>query len=223
MTLFINLYRHHVRTACSVLFVGTLAACGGGGGSPTEGPAQPGPSETEEEVPRTVSGLRGGAEDLLSIWAPGGVANYTTLASVPSSGSATYDGFVYGELSDEDVVDSLVGRLSLDVTFAADDFTFGGSATDFVDQNDALLNGTLAVSGGSFNRDGNPASDATLRGIGLSGTLEDSDDTTWTVGIQLEGDFLGSTADAVGGEAIGRVTAGSTALDFDGGFVAAQE
>lgn len=223
MTQLTYLHRNHVRTVCSVLFVGVLAACGGGGGSPTEGPAQPGPSEADEEVPRTVTGLGGGAEDLLSVWAPGGVANYTALASVPSTGTATYDGFVYGELSDEDVVDSLVGRLTLDVTFTANDFAFGGSATDFVDQNDALLSGTLGVSGGTFNRDGNPASDATLRGIGLSGTLEDSDNTAWTVGIQLEGDFLGPSADAIGGEAIGRVTAGSTAFDFDGGFVAAQE
>ncbi|MEL6570585.1 MAG: hypothetical protein AAFQ64_02935 [Pseudomonadota bacterium] len=216
--------RNHVRTVCSVFLAGVLTACGGGGGgSPTEGPVQPGPSETDEAVPRTVAGLRDGAEDLLNIWAPGGVTNYTALANVPSSGSATYDGFIYGELSDESVVDSLVGRLSIDVTFAADDFAFGGLASDFVDQDDTALNGTLTVSGGSFNRDGNPASDATLRGIGLNGTLEDSDNTTWTVGIQLEGDFLGPSADAVGGEAIGRVTAGSTALDFDGGFVAAQE
>ncbi len=208
---------------CAMFFLCALAACGGGGGGgPTEGPTQSGPSSTVQDVPRTVSGLRGGAEDLLDDWAPNGVPNYATLATVPSTGSATYDGFVYGELSDDTVVDSLVGRLSLDVSFGADDFSFGGSATDFVDQNDAELSGTLAISGGSFDRDGNPANDATLRGIGLSGTLVDGNDTDWTVGIQLEGDFLGSTANAVGGEAIGRVTAGTTALDFDGGFVAEQ-
>lgn len=203
--------------ACAALL--TLAACGGGGGpSVTEDPT-PGPANLNVETPRTVTGLRGGAVALLDIWAPNGIANYTGLASVPSTGSATYEGFIFGELSEEAVVDSLAGRLTLEATFDANDITFGGSATDFVDQQDAPIDGTLQVSGGTFNREGNPASDATLRGVAVAGTLEDGDGTQMVVGVQLEGDFLGTTANAIGGEAIGRVTIGSTTQDFDGGFV----
>jgi len=206
-----------------------LAACGGGGGGGggtttpvTQDPEIPGPSTPDPEVPRTTTGLRGGATDLLGSWAPEGVADYTTLAVVPASGSAAYAGYLYGDLStgEGDVTDTLAGRLTLQVAFGAETATFTGSASDFVDGRDDTLSGTLTVSGGSFNRDGNPSADATLRGIAVDGTLQDGDGTDWAVGVRLEGDFLGETAEAVGGEAIGRVTVGGTALDFDGGFIA---
>ncbi len=216
------------------LILGMLAACGGGGGGGggtgtgggsteiTQDPVIPGPSAPAVVVPRTNDGLRSAATDLLEERAAGGVADYASLGAVPASGSASYAGFVYGDLSINggDATDSLVGRLTLEVDFGADTADFSGSTTDFVDARDHVLTGTLAVSGGSFNRNGNPASDATLRGIAVDGTLQDGDGIDWVVGIRLEGDFLGDSADAVGGEAIGRVTVGSTAQDFDGGFIA---
>ena len=211
----------HLRTIGALVFAAALSGCGGGGSAVTQGPDS-GPANSELDVPRTVSGLRGGAEALLDIWTPNGFASYTPLAVVPSTGAATYDGYIFGDLSDDAVVDSLVGRLTLEATFGASDVSFGGSATDFVDQQDAPLNGTLQVSGGSFNRDGNPASDATLRGITVAGTLQDNAGTSMIVGVQLEGDFLGSSADAIGGEAIGRVTIGTASQDFDGGFIVAE-
>lgn len=211
--------------ACALL--GLLAACGGGGGgtSPTtQDPVLPGPSTPDNPVPRTTTGLRGAAIDLLDDWVPNDVATYTALAAVPTTGSAAYSGFVYGDLSnDRDAVtDSLIGRLSLNVAFSAASAGFTGSATGFVDSQDDPLSGSLAVSGGALNRNGNSASDATVRGIALAGVLRDGGNLAYDVGIQLEGDFLGTTAQAIGGEAIGRVSVGGDSQNFDGGFVAAQ-
>lgn len=216
--------RNPLSPLLATLGLTVLAACGGGGGGApvTQTPVIPGPSVPDKEVPQTNDGLRGAATDLLGDWTQGGVADYTSLAVVPASGSAAYAGYLYGDLSISggDTTDSLVGRLTLAVDFAPQTATFSGTATDFVDARDASLTGTLDVSGGSFNRDGNPASDATLRGIAVAGTLREGDGTTWDVGMRLEGDFLGDSAEAIGGEAIGRITVGGAAQDFDGGFIA---
>lgn len=211
---------------CAAVLLISLAGCGGGGGGadPTRGPDIPGPVTPDDAAPRTVSGLRGGALDLLDVWAPSGAANYTTLSVVPTTGSATYAGFFYGDLSNNEdaVLDSVVGRLTLEVAFGATDPTFGGVARDFVDSRDDPLSGTLAISGGSLNRAGNPANDATLRGVRVAGTLRDEAGVDMVFGVQLEGDFLGAQAEAIGGEAIGRVRIGSSDQNFDGGFVAAE-
>lgn len=211
--------------AAGVLLI-LLTACGGGGGPApvTQDPVVPGPGTPENPIPRTTTGLRGAAIDLLDDWAPDDVPVYTALSVVPSTGSATYTGFVYGDLSDDSdaIADSLIGRLSLNVAFSASSAGFTGSARDFVDSRDDPLSGTLTVSGGDLNRGGNPASDATLRGITVAGVLRDGDNVAYDVGIQLEGDFLGVTAQAIGGEAIGRVSVGGEDQNFDGGFVVAK-
>ncbi len=223
MSLCVILTRQSRRVLSAGALLLPLMACGGGGGSdPLQSVERPGPTALGDDLPQTISGLRGGAEAIIDQWVPNGVPAYTTLSNVPSSGTATYDGFVYGDLSNDAVANSLIGFLTLEIGFAGD-LSFAGTATDFVDQADAPFDGTLDVSGGTFNRDGNPASDATVRGVGLSGTLVDQEDVAWTVGIQLEGDFLGVTAQAIGGEAIGRLTSGATVSDFDGGFIADDE
>jgi len=203
-----------------------LAACGGGGGSgeAARDPVIPGPSTPDDAAPGTVTGPRAAATDLLDDWAPGDVPTYTALSAVPTTGGASYAGFLFGDLSDGDgtATDSLFGSLTLAVTFSASAVDFDGSATDFIDSRDDPLSGSLAVSGGTLNRSGNTASDATLRGVSVAGTLRAGDGTTLDVGVQLEGDFLGTTAEAVGGEAIGRVTVAGTSQDFDGGFIAAE-
>lgn len=201
-----------------------LAACGGGGGASSSDPVIPGPATPGTSDPDPLTGIRADATDLLSDWAPDGVPAYTALSVVPTTGAATYEGYLYGDLSTDGgaATDSLIGALRLTATFAAESVDFIGSATDFTDQRDDPLTGTLTISGGRLNRTGNPASDATLRGISVVGTLRDADGTALDLGLQLEGDFLGITAQALGGEAIGRVTVGSSSQDFDGGFIAAE-
>lgn len=197
-----------------------LAGCGGGGGSDT--PVTEEPRDEIPVVPETsTSGQRASATALLTEWAPTNPPVYTALSAIPQTGGADYTGFIYGELANDSdsITDSVIGSLTLEVGFTAAGATFTGTASDFVDEDDADLTGSLTVSGGTLNRDGNPASDATV-GANLAGTLTDTADRELAFGVQLEGDFLGSAYNAIGGAALGRVTVGSVNQDFDGGFIA---
>ena len=80
--------------------------------------------------------------------------------------------------------------------------------------------GTLAIGSGSLNRSGNPDLDATVT-ASATGTLTQGSESV-ELGTELEGDFLGSGAEAIGGAVVGVATFGSTRRDFDGGFIAAQ-
>lgn len=167
--------------------------------------------------------MRSNAISLINTWAPTSNPTYTALSSVQTSGSAVYQGYLYGDLSNtsDTVPDSLIGTLSLNAGFTASSATLTGSVTNFVDENDADLSGSLVLSGGGLNRAGNPASDATLT-VGAAGTLTDSTGQQLAIGVQLEGDFLGGAAGAIGGEVLGGVTVNGTDQNFDGGFIAAK-
>jgi len=200
-----------------------LAGCGGGGGSSSETPVTEDPDVIPIPTPvdTSTSGQRASATALLTEWAPTNPPVYTGLSAIPQTGGADYTGFIYGELANDSdsITDSVIGSLTLEVGFTAAGATFAGTASDFVDEDDADLTGSLTVSGGTLNRDGNPASDATV-GANLAGTLTDAADRELAFGVQLEGDFLGSAYNAIGGAALGRVTVGSVNQDFDGGFIA---
>lgn len=200
-----------------------LTACGGGGGSSTDIPVT-----TDPGIPNPISGPAGPSTQggrtvsaLLNDWASSTPLDYTSLSAIPATGSASYDGFLYGVLSTTGgrQTESLIGRLSLDVGFAASDINITGTASDFTANETTPLSGTLTVAGGRLNRGGNPASDATLQGVGVTGTLTGGGDTR-VFGLALEGDFLGAQADALGGDALGRVRVDGTDQNFDGGFIA---
>ena len=211
-------------TVASVMIFG-LAACGGGGGSTTEvevtiDPTVQTPTQTQT-TDTSTAGQRAAATALLDEWAPTNPPIYTNLSVIPTTGSAEYAGFVYGELSNDSdtITDSVIGSLNLEVGFNAGGASFGGSASGFVDEDDNDLAGNLTVSNGSLDRTGNPADDATI-GINLAGTLTDDADQDLVFGFALEGDFLGAEYNAVGGAALGRVTVDGVDQDFDGGFIA---
>lgn len=214
-----------LRPVLACVFLAGLAACGGGGGGGadtpvTEEPRAPTPEPTV--IDTSTDGQRAAAIGLLNTWAPTNPPVYTALSAIPTTGSADYDGYIYGELSNDsdDVADSLIGSLSLEVGFTAGGASFGGTATGFVDEDDAELTGSLTVNNGTLNRGGNPAGDATI-GITLAGTLTDTagQDLTFS-SVTLEGDFLGSAYNAIGGAALGGVTVNGVDQDFDGGFIA---
>lgn len=216
-----------VRPAVASVMLCGLAACGGGGGSTSETPPVEEPRTPTPEpilIDTSTDGQRAAAIDLLNTWAPTNPPVYTGLSAIPTTGSADYTGFIYGELANtsDDITDSVIGSLTLEVGFNAGGASFGGTASGFVDEDDNDLTGSLTVSSGTLNRDGNPANDATV-GIALSGTLTDTADRDLTFGsVALEGDFLGSAYNAIGGAALGRVTVDDVDQDFDGGFIAAQ-
>lgn len=203
-----------------------LAACGGGGAvvalPVTVDPAVI-PTPSEPTTPNTsTTGQRASATALLTAWAPTNPPAYTAVGTIPTTGGADYDGNMFGELSNasDDITNSVIGALTLEVTFNADGAGFTGNARDFVDSDDNPLGGRLAFSGGTFNRNGNPADDATVRGVSVAGTLTDDAGRALVFGLQLEGDFLGGAYNAIGGEALGSVTVAGADQDFDGGFIA---
>lgn len=199
-----------------------LAACGGGGGGdPVDDVVIPDvPGTTTPDT--STNGQRASARALLDTWAPTNPPVYTDLATIPTTGGADYAGYLFGTLSNEadSITDSVIGSLTLEANFNTGGATFSGSARDFVDSADDDLAGTLTVSGGMLNRNGNPASDATVVRVNVAGVLTDAADNDLDFGIQLEGDFLGGAYNAIGGNALGSVSTGGVDQDFDGGFIA---
>ena len=90
---------------------------------------------------------------------------------------------------------------------------------DVVDDVGNVLDGSLALGMGSFDRAGNPANDATLL-IDANGTLVDSAGRNLVVGAQLEGDFLATDHRGVGGVVLGSVMVEDVDQNLDGGFIA---
>ena len=148
---------------------------------------------------------------------------YTSLSSLPTNGTATYDGHFSGQLANttDSVTDTLIGAMTLNVGFQTNTVQVSGSARDFVDGDNNALSGQLTFSAGSLDRGGNPSSDATLR-MTASGTLTDTQGRDLVFGTRLEGDFLGAGHAAIGGEVLGSVTVNGVDQDFDGGFIAAR-
>lgn len=212
--------RHGFKIAA--LFLVTLGACGGGGGgapmvtsvAPAGPPAPSLPTlgDTQMWSDRTA---------LLDRYTDPTV--YTALSDIPTRGSASYDGYFAGELANtsDNVTDTLIGAMTLDVGFNTTSVQVSGSVSGFVDSDDNALSGQLTLTAGSLDRGGNPSSDATLM-MTASGTLTDAQGRELVMGTQLEGDFLESGYAAVGGDVLGSVRVDGVDQDFDGGFIAAR-
>jgi hypothetical protein len=214
-----------LRPAVASVMLCSLAACGGGSSSdPVEDVVIPEEDSGTTTPDTSTSGQEASAQDLLDLWAPDNAPVYTALSSIPTTGGASYAGYVFGELSNgsDDITDSVIGSLSLEASFTTGGATFSGSVSDFVDSDDTDLAGSLAISGGTLDRDGNPASDPTVVRVNVAGVLTDAADNDLDFGFQLEGDFLGSAYNAIGGNALGSVSVDGVDQDFDGGFIAEQ-
>ena len=127
-----------------------LAACGGGGSgddTPTVVDLEV-PEPTDTTTPDTsTTGQRASATALLTTWAPTNPPTYTALGTIPTTGGADYEGYVFGELanSSDDITDSVIGSLTLEATFTAGGASFSGNARDFVDSADKDLTGRLTI------------------------------------------------------------------------------
>lgn len=208
----------------------TLAACGGGGGGGDGTPMVTAPSDPTPTTPTTpTSGDVAPTSGDGAMWTARTAlltthtepTAYTSLSSLPTSGTATYDGYFSGQLANtnDNVTDTLIGAMSLDVGFRTNTVQVSGSVSDFVDSDDNALTGELTLSAGRLDRAGDPGSDATLT-MQARGTLTDAQGQNLVIGTQLEGDFLGTGHAAVGGEVLGSVQVNGADQDFDGGFIA---
>lgn len=224
---------HACRLAVGITCLAVLSACGGGGTTtgavttpatpvipaPTGGTDTP-VTTTPVTAPLTASQKRNAATTLVSQYAPSGQPVYTALSIIPTTASFTYNGYFYGDLSNrsDDVTDSLIGALQMGVKFTSTSADITGTITNFADGDNADVSGTLRLSNGTLNRNGNPNNDATLSAT-VAGTLTDGAGRKLDLGVRLEGDFLGAVPDGIGGEALGAVTIDGTSQDFDGGFI----
>ncbi len=201
----------------AVLVATVLASCGGGGQSPTETPDPP-PNPTPQTEPVA---MRSAMSDLLDFYA--NPISYTTLSQIPTTGSARYTGYLSGELSNssDTIPDSLIANLTIDVEFGATTFVASGQATNFFDDANEPVTGSLVLAVGQLDRSGNPNDDATFT-MTADGQLTTAGGDQFDISSRLEGDFLGAQHNALGGAALGRATAGGQLQDFDGSFIAAR-
>lgn len=164
--------------------------------------------------------MRSAATGLLDTYAD--PVSFTPISSIPNATTATYDGYAYGTLANtsDGVTDTLLGQLSLTIALTASNANVSGQIDNFVDDADNAVTGELDITSGTFDRNGDPDADATLT-VGFSGNLVDGGQTL-NVGGQLQGDFLGTDRQGIGGILVGSVTASGSTQAIDGGFIAAR-
>lgn len=182
-----------------------LAGCMGGGSPETEA--------TELDLKQTA------AQQMFSDF---DTIEYTDLALLPTSGSVSYEGFLSGRLSNtsDSVTDTLIGDLSVNVSFG-DSSLISGVAGGFLDDNGDALDGTIILSAGGLDRAGDPDVDATLTFEG-SGELTSASGDVLVFEADFAGDFLGEEYQGIGGEALAQVTVAGTPQSFSGAFVASR-
>ncbi len=196
----------------SILCLGSISACGGGGGG-TIVPTPP-PPPPELEIEEFVV-----AQELLTTHAD--PVTYASPDTAPTSGTAQFNGYAYGSMtnSTDTITENIIGDIRINVVFGNTSTGFTGIIENFIDEDGNAMSGSLTLSSGTFDRLGDPAADSTI-GIAVRGTITDATSQELTIGGRLEGDFLGSSTDAIGGEFLGTVSFEDTEQDLNGGFVA---
>ncbi len=190
-----------------------LGACSGGGGV--------GGTEYDKVDSATLAlrQAQANTNDLRAEFSP---IVYTDLLTIPTTGSAQYSGFISGQLSDisDDVTDGLIGELQLEIAFAETDMV-SGRATNFLDQRGNPVIGSIALTGGALNRDGDPNVDATFSFEGL-GELTDTNGRNLELDVDFDGDFLGDQNAGIGGDVMGQVNVEGATQSFGGLFIASK-
>jgi hypothetical protein len=192
--------------ATKILFTamvcGSLSACssGGSGGSSDDPP-------TFSELEAEGDVLAGQIEAL----------DYTDPSSLPTSGSAQYNGVMGVYVGDEENGGIIAGDLRLDVAFSgADPIT--GRVTNLVDQDNTRYQGQLNISGSDLDRTIDPDLEYTYV-AGLAGSVSDpADGAVYNVNGDLFGDFFGSNYSHTGGDVEGTVCSAGDCLDMYGLF-----
>lgn len=194
--------KHTIKYLALTGSVAVLAACGGSGG---------GSGSTVNTFAQMEAEARAAADGYID--PDTGALLAAERTSLPAGGTASYEGYVGGEVDGA----GLIGELSLDVAFAPlDTATITGSASNFQHETDGAFTGTLALNNANV-LPGAPGGADLLAGD-LQGNLANGG-TTYATDIALDGSFLGGTGtdtpDAIAGGAVGAV-GGSF---FDGVFI----
>lgn len=145
---------------------------------------------------------------------------YSLPASIPTSGSARYQGYVATDIAYAGVVsNAVIGNLTLDANFAND--TISGSASNFVDIAGENYSGSLAVTSGVYDRTLDPTTDFTIA-ADIRGTLTDTGAVTYAVDGEMFADFIGVNHQFIYGFVEGTVTSIDGVGTLEGGAVIAE-
>ena len=145
---------------------------------------------------------------------------YSDPAALPTTGDATYKGYIGIATYYEPV--TAIGDLELTAHFDGPG-TVTGSATNFVDDGNTHYSGTLNVTNGTIDRTANPDYpdyDYTFE-ADIGGTLSDSEDN-YLVDGYMAGDFIGNDHDYVAGYTEGTVSSSLGDDYFAGVFLGAR-
>ncbi|PUB18998.1 hypothetical protein [Yoonia sediminilitoris] len=112
-------------------------------------------------------------------------------ADIPDVGSATYDGFISGDVGGS----TLIGQLTVEAAF--DTNTIDSTATNFFHETDGAYTGDLT---GAGLLDQDPLPGVSQVSTNLDGTLSNGG-TDYATSIALEGDIIANGTDPIGGVA----------------------
>lgn len=185
-----------------VLMLSLPAACGGVTGGPV---LAPNPASFAEYT-ATDAALRASYVS----------APYADPASLPGSGSATYDGVMTLDAGLASGNLAMTGALALTAQFATS--TISGHADAFRDAANRAYTGQLSLSNGVIDRGADPNSAYTFS-ADLAGTLS-GNGATLAMTADLSGDFLDVNAQAVAGVVSGSTVSGGHRGYLYGDFVA---
>jgi hypothetical protein len=190
------------------LCLGLLAGCGGGGDEGDED------RPSRSEMLTLARNLGEASEEL----------DYTDPESLPTTGSAEYDGIMSIETGGSSGAPSrMVGELGLEVNFGRDGNFLSGEAENFVGSNGKELDGSLEISAGGLDRDVDPDSDVPTYVGSIEGTLENPNGAEYRMSGSLEGDFRGEEPDYAVGTVDGILRGPDGNGTFDGDFVAERD
>ena len=121
------------------ILAGLLAGCGGSSGNID--------MNEEPEIPLTslsdLAAMQSLQAAMISTYPLPNA--FTPLASIPTSGSYVYDGYLSGGRGEtlDALTDTIIGDLQLSVEFGNSSDDISGSASNFRDEDGALMTGSL--------------------------------------------------------------------------------
>ena len=167
-------------------------------------------------VPKTFNQLEAEFVNLRGLYTTSDYQDPSTLPITP--GAVSYQGFSSLTLATTTPVNLLgTSLLTLDLSKTSG---FSGTFSDFVDQTDTSVPGTLTITNGSINRAGATGTNEALQGV-LGGQLTINNNPASFNGI-LGGDIVRPARDVIDGEMAGAMAFGGTTVPFTGSFAAKQ-
>lgn len=143
----------------------------------------------------------------------------TDVSTLPTKGSATYDGFMRANIDIDGGLD-VAGQVEINIDFASAD-PISGRIHNIADINDNAYEGELTLSDSYQDRGNDPAVFYTF-GVDVDGELTDVNNNDVVVDAQLYGHFHGSGHDYIDGVIVGNATTDGNEVEIREGIFAAE-